>query len=99
VSTPVFVHTEDEYIAFVSGRQEVVEYQDIDGVNLMLDPPQVLGKHTVGESVMFSPAISQPSTDGYDYPFYLPADPLRCIKTMFEIVRAAGITVEIIGDR
>lgn len=99
VSTPVFTHFEGEYITFISGRSEVVEYQDIDGVNLMLDPPQVLGKHTVGESVMLSPSLSNPSTDGYDYPFYLPADPLRCVRTMFEIVRAAGVTVTIIGDR
>lgn len=100
-AAPVYTHSTGPagfggYAAFNTGDMELIEYQDIDGDDIILNPPQALGKHTIGELIVGAGEFSVPRVDGYSYPFYLPPDILTCIETMFDLVRAAGIQVTII---
>ena len=100
-STPVNIHATGPapfggYAAFVTGDMEIIEYQDVDTNDIILNPAQVIDKHTIGEVALTSVDFAIPRTDGFSYPFYLPPDLLKCVKDMFEVVRAAGIQVTII---
>ena len=97
-STPANIHSAGSvpfgnYVEFSTGDQEVIEYQDVDTNDLILNPPQVLQKHTVGEVVVKTSEFSNPRLDGFSYAFLLPPDLLICVREMFELVRAAGIKV------
>lgn len=99
-SAPVYTHSTGPapfggYAAFVTGGMELIEYQDVDGNDLILDPPQALEKHTVGELALESGELSIPRSDGYSYAFLLPPNKQVCIEEMFERVRAAGIQVTV----
>jgi hypothetical protein len=104
-AAPLYTHTESGsplrtqfggYASFVTGGEELIEYQDVDGNDLILNPAQVISKHTIGESVLGAVGSGVPRVDGFSYPFYLPPDRYKCLKDMFERVRAAGIQVTII---
>lgn len=85
-----------EFSEFVAGDPILIEYQDVDSNDIILSPPQVIGKHTVGEAVTVSGEYSSPRTDGFSYPFLLPPDAFKSVTTMFDLVRAAGIQVTVI---
>lgn len=99
VTGDVNTHFAGEYIEFRIGLPEVVEYQDIDGTSLEFLPPVVLGKHTIGETVMVTSGESVPSSEGFDYPFYLPPDRFLCLTYVFNLIRGAGIQVSIVTER
>lgn len=93
-------HEVGQYVRYTSGEPEAVEFtttQDTPTFALILDPPVVLeSKHLIGERVMYSPAVSQSRTDGSSFGFKLPPDPTACITALLELVRAAGIQVDVI---
>ena len=98
-AAPVNTHAVDEYVEFIAGAAEEITYIDRDGVTLEFATGLVLGKHTIGERVMLSPATSTPRSDGFSYPFLMPPDFNICLKNLFDFVRAAGIEIEFISDR
>lgn len=100
-TTPVNIHPTGPapfggYAAFVTGGMEFIEYQSVVVNDIILTPAQVIGKHTIGELAITSPEFAIPRVDGFSYPLLLPPDSLKCVKDMFEVVRAAGIQVTII---
>jgi hypothetical protein len=99
VTGDVNTHFAGEYIEFRVESPEVVNYQDIDSGKLQFIPPVVLNKHEIGEQVMVTNQPSEPSLDGFDYPFYLPPDRFLCLTYAFGLVRGAGIQVSIVNER
>lgn len=99
VTAPINTHLDGEYVEFRTGDQDLITYQDRDLDTLVLDPPQIMNKHTEGETVILSRGLSNPLNNGFSYPFYLPPDPLQCVKDMFDLVRGAGIQVTVIDER
>lgn len=100
-AAPVNTHIVGEYVEFISGNQEFVSYQDIDGTNFEFIPPITLNTngHTIGERITLSTDDSVTSADGTSYPFLLPPDFLDCLEIMFELVRAAGVQITLLDNR
>jgi hypothetical protein len=93
-------HVANEYAVYTAGSPEVLEYTSRVGNKLLFSAPIVLNSlHRKGESIIYSPAESNPTSDGSSFSFKMPPDPAACAKLMFELVRAAGVQVEIIKDR
>jgi hypothetical protein len=55
--------------------------------------------HYPVEAVIDSSATSDPADNGYDFPFRMPIDILVRLQYLLDIVRAAGIQVELITQR
>lgn len=89
-------HVVGEYVKFISGNPEVLEYQtkNILTSSLTFNPPILLeDRHLVGERVIYSPAASLSNVDGSSFGFKLPPDPARCATALVELLRAAGVQV------
>jgi len=88
-----------QYVRFISGDAEAVEYQVKDSVpdRLVFSTSVVFGsRHLVGERVIYSPALSQSNADGSSFGFKLPPDPAGCSRSIVELLRAAGVQVTFI---
>lgn len=97
---PNNTHIVGTNVRFVSGDPEVVEYVDRDVDTLQFAAPMAFGTgHTIGETVILSTDESIPGEDGYDYAFLMPPDFTNCLTFLFNLVRAAGIEVEIVSER
>lgn len=96
----VKTHVVGQYVRFLSGDPEVVEFtttQTTPTIALIIDPPQVLDSgHLVGERVLYSPAVSASRADGSSFGFKLPPDPTACVTALLELVRAAGVRVDVV---
>jgi hypothetical protein len=94
----VNAHTTSEYVKFISGAPEVLQYnfKDTAPDRLVFNSPILLdSRHLIGERVIFSPALSQSNPDGSSFGFKLPPDPAACAKVLVEFLRAAGVQVTI----
>lgn len=93
-------HAVAQYVRFFSGEPEVVEFtttQTSPTNALIIDPPLVLESgHLVGERVIYSPAVSASRADGSSFGFKLPPDPTACVTALLELVRAAGVRVDVV---
>lgn len=92
-------HAVAQYVQYRSGDPEVVEFSSTETSPnaLVVDPPVTLdGGHLVGERVMFSPGISQSNLDGSSFGFKLPPDPTACVTALLELVRTAGVLVNVV---
>lgn len=91
-------HSIGDYATFTSGDPETIEYltREASPDRFVFASPVLLESgHIIGERVMYSPEISESHSDGSSYGFKLPPDVSACLKTMFEMVRAAGVEVTI----
>lgn len=92
----VNTHLAREYISYTPGEPEVLEYEEIDGNDLILTVPIVLQSgHHLHESIIYSPSISEPQSDGWDFAFKMPPKEGGCLSYLVELIRAAGIEVTI----
>jgi len=98
-ASPINTHSVGEYIEFNAGEDEVAIYQDIDGTSLVFDPPVLLSGHVVGERVMLSSSESTTRTDGYSFPLVMPPDISACFRELFDLVKGAGILINVINSR
>lgn len=95
-----YAHATGEVVRFVPGGDEVVQYSEIDTNVLRFSPEIVLQyTHYPVESVIDSSATSDPRTNGYDFPLRMPVDILVRLEYLLDIVRAAGVQVELITQR
>jgi len=93
-------HAIGETVIFEPGAQEAIEYSEVDGAILRFDPEIVLQyTHYPVETVVDSSATSDPSDNGFDFPFRMPIDILVRLQYLLDIVRAAGVQVELITQR
>ena len=99
-ANPVLTHNAGEYVSFEAGAPEVVEYQSRTGNVLRFSEPVAFPtRHTDGETVTYSPGESEPNDDGIGYQFFLPPDPALCLRSVLDLVRAAGIEVLAVTER
>lgn len=97
---PQYAHATGELVRWVPGGQEVIEYSEIDTNDLVFARSIVLQySHYPAESVIDSSANSDPRTNGYDFPLRMPVDILVRLQYLLDIVRAAGVQVELITKR
>jgi hypothetical protein len=95
-----YAHATGEIVRFEPGGEEVVQYSEIDTNDLRFSPEIVLQyTHYPAESVIDSSATSDPRTNGYDFPLRMPVDILVRLEYLLDIVRAAGVQVELIIKR
>jgi hypothetical protein len=95
-----YAHATGELVRFEPGGDEVVQYSEIDTNVLRFSPDIVLQyTHYPVESVIDSSATSDPRTNGYDFPLRMPVDILVRLEYLLDIVRAAGVQVELIVQR
>lgn len=89
-----------DYTEFRTGGQEAITYLSRIGNTLYFAAPFIFSaKHTLGETVIVSPGDSTPRDDGYTYQFFLPPDPALCMRSVLDLVRAAGVEVDVITER
>jgi hypothetical protein len=55
--------------------------------------------HTLDEPVLESSMLSTPRTDGFDFPLRMPPDFREKLNYLMDLVRAAGIQIEIVPRR
>jgi hypothetical protein len=93
-------HAISETVRFEPGLPEDVEFSEVDTNILRFDPEIVLQyTHYPVETVIDSSATSDPADNGYDFPFRMPIDIFVRLQYLLDIVRAAGIQVELITQR
>ncbi len=87
--------------AFIGGTPEVVSFTSRAGPVLTFAEPTLFESgHHVGETVELSPTDNNEcARDGSGDAFYLPPDPGFCLLEMFDLVRAAGVRVEVVDHR
>ena len=87
-------------VRFTVNPFERVFYNSVEGSDLCFANPIVLDyTHYPAETVISSQATSNPSTDGFDFPFRMPIDLAARLEYLIDLIRAAGIEVEIISKR
>lgn len=97
---PVKTHPAGDYAAFTAGEPMTVDYSSRAGNVLRFDTPVTFPTaYTEGESVIYSPGESEPNDDGTGYQFFLPPDPGLCLRSVLDLVRAAGVEVQVITER
>lgn len=95
-----YAHATGETVRFEPGGQEDVEFSEVDGSDLRFDPDIMLQyTHYLVETVIDSSASSDPRDNGYDFPLRMPIDILVRLQYLLDIVRAAGVQVELITQR
>jgi hypothetical protein len=95
-----YAHAIGDVVRFEPGSPEDVEFSEVDTNILRFDPDIVLQyTHYPVEAVIDSSATSDPADNGYDFPFRMPIDILVRLQYLLDIVRAAGIQVELITQR
>jgi len=95
-----YAHSIGETVRFEPGAREDIEYSEVDGAILRFNPEIVLQyTHYPVETVVDSSAASDPADNGYDFPFRMPIDILVRLQYLLDIVRAAGVQVELITQR
>ena len=95
-----YAHAIGEIVRFEPGLQEDVEFSEVD-TNILRFAPEIVLQYThyPVETVIDSSATSDPADNGYDFPFRMPIDILVRLQYLLDIVRAAGIQVELITQR
>jgi hypothetical protein len=95
-----YAHAAGTVVSFTPGQFEVAEYQDIDGNELCFEPLAMLDyTHYPIENVIDSPTYSDPREDGFSFPLRMPVDLSAGLKYILDLIRAAGVKVEIISKR
>jgi hypothetical protein len=95
-----YAHSTGDIVRWVPGVEEDVTYTEIDGNDLVFSPPIMLQySHYPAETVIDSSADSDPRDNGYDFPLRMPVDILVRLQYLLDIVRAAGVQVELITQR
>lgn len=90
----VNTHQVGEYVKFISGVPEVVQYSRKVGSQLHFTNPVLLTSgHLAGERVVLSPAVSASDPDGSSFGFKLPPEPSLELSYIFDLIRAAGVQV------
>lgn len=98
--TVQYSHAIGDLVRWEPGAPETIEYDEIDTNDLVFNTPIVLQyTHYPAETVIDSSADSDPRTNGYDFPLRMPVDILVRLQYLLDIVRAAGIQVELITQR
>jgi hypothetical protein len=98
-AAPVLTHNKGDYVTFTAGAPAVITYNRRIGASLIFDEPVYPGHYTTGETVIYSPGMSEPRDDGWSYQFFLPPDPALCLRSVLDLVRAAGVKVEVMTER
>lgn len=92
-----FNHPVRSWVQHTTSKEELLFYETVSGNSLSFSAPIMLQfNHSPGESATLSTAASEPSTDGYDFPFYLPPDLSFRLASIMDLVRAAGIQVKFV---
>lgn len=95
-----YAHAVGETVRFEPGAPEDIEYSEVDGSILRFNPEIVLQyTHYPVETVVDSSATSDPKDNGYDFPFRMPIDIRVRLEYLLDIIRAAGVQVELITQR
>jgi hypothetical protein len=98
-----FAHAKFEWVKYDTGDAETISYSSTTtgtDERINFDTPITLKqKHMILENVVLSNNLSEPSKDGFDYPFYLPSSWAERLKWLFDRVRAAGIQVIVINEK
>ena len=102
---PVFLHGNDDWIAYEPGEQEEIPFTDTDtgGANERFIFDEELGhyfdnQHFSGEPVDLVTQQAIPREFGNEYPFYLPSSWEDRLEFLFDLARAAGVKVILTSD-
>jgi hypothetical protein len=95
-----FPHSSGKLVQRLLSKEELLTYSAVVGNTISFSDPVMLQfTHSPGESVVLSYGTPEPSTDGYDFPLYLPDDPYARLRSVLDLVRAAGVRVDFITQR
>lgn len=95
-----YAHAVGSLVGWDQGEPEQLFYSSVSGNTLVLTAPTVLqSSHAASELAVESVASSDPKRNGFDFPLRLPPDPITRLRYLIDLIRAAGIQVEIISQR
>lgn len=93
-------HDVDESVVWFPGGQEVLTYSSITGNTIGFSTPVMLQfTHYPSELVVGSSSDSIPRQNGYDFPLRMPPSSRMRLRYLLDLIRAAGIQVDIIDKR
>lgn len=93
-------HFENDLVEYSIQPPESIEYTSFSNNLLSFSSPVMLrSNHHIHESVFGSNYLYAIKTTGYDFPLRLPADFRSRLEYLFNLLRAAGIQVNIISSR
>lgn len=90
-------HPMGSSVLFESSSYEDFDYASVSGNSLILNEPQLfVSNHYPSDTAIPSIQRSLPRLNGYDFPLRMPADAEFRLRSVFDLVRAAGILVTFI---
>jgi hypothetical protein len=98
-AAPTLTPDVGSHARFDSGAPEALTYTSRAGNVLSFDEAIYPSAHMVGESVILSPGDSTPRDDAWTFQFFLPPDPALCLRSVLDLVRAAGVRVDVSTER
>lgn len=89
-----------DVIQLVAGPSQQLTYTSTTASTLRFSTPVVLNYSVPsGTPVIYTAGISQPRADGYDFALRMPVDITFRLQFLLDLIRAAGVKVEIINKR
>jgi hypothetical protein len=87
-------------VVWYPGGYEELAYTSQSSNTLRFSSPIVLqSDHTRTEPVLESSSLSRPRSNGFDYPFRMPQDFREKLQYLVDLIRAAGVRVEVFTTR
>jgi hypothetical protein len=97
---PVFTHVVGRRVDFRSGKQEQIEYTTRVGTTLSFASYLLIDNtHYLMEGIAPTVGTGHPRVNGYDFPFRLPLSLADKIKSILDLIRAAGVKLTFIDSK
>ncbi len=94
------LHDVGAKVVYTPGSLELVTYTGTSGFDFTFSTPFVVQyTHNPGEPVILTNGTTAPKRTGHDYPFRLPPDVAEPLKYVLDLLRAAGVKVEVVRKR
>lgn len=89
-----------DVVQLIVGSQQLLTYTSVTPTTLRFSSPVVLNYSLpAGTPVIYTDGLSQPSPDGYNFPLRMPVDTTFRLEFLLDLIRAAGVRVDIIDKR
>jgi len=99
VSPLLFTHPIGSKVTFIPGTEDTVEYQSVNGSDIEFSPQDIFSQtFYAGTPITLSPGLAVPQITGYDFPLFMPADVEEALRSVLNLVRAAGVLVTFIDQ-
>lgn len=93
-------HATGTPVVWQPGDPESLTYSSISSNTISFSNPIMLQSiHSISEQLVDSSEDSDPRLTGFDFPLRMPPDSATRLQFLFDLIRAAGVNVQIISSR